>query len=79
MIGADIDFNEFLNKYFFNTAFLIDPERYNKMDTEDKLQRVFGSVVDGGKTVGTHDTTNTTRGGDTTKTVKTYKTDESIR
>ena len=39
MMGADIDFNEFLNRYFFNTAFLIDEERYNKMDTEDKLQR----------------------------------------
>ena len=46
---------------------------------EDKLQRVFGSVVDGGKTVGTHDTTTTTRGSDVSKTVKTYKTDETIR
>ena len=46
---------------------------------EDKLQRVFGSVVDGGKTVGTHDTTITTRGSDVSKTVKTYKTDETIR
>jgi len=41
MMGADIDFNEFLNKYFFNTAFLIDSDRYNGMDTEDKRQRGF--------------------------------------
>ena len=46
---------------------------------ESLVQRIFGSVVDGGKTVGTHGTTNTTRGGDTTKTVKTYKTDDTIR
>ena len=38
---TDIDFNDFLDKYFFNTAFLIDSERYNNMDTEDKQQRVF--------------------------------------
>lgn len=41
MMGADIDFNEFLNKYFFNTAFLINSDRYNEMDTEDKQQRGF--------------------------------------
>ena len=41
MMGANINFNDFLNKYFFNTAFLIDSERYNSMDTEDKRQRGF--------------------------------------
>jgi len=41
LMGADIDFNEFLEKYFFNTAFLIDSDRYNSMDTEDKQQRGF--------------------------------------
>ena len=38
MRGADIDFNELLNKYFFNTAFLINLERYNEMERQDKLQ-----------------------------------------
>ena len=39
MMGDVIDFNEFLNKYFFNTAFLISQDRYNDMDSEDKRQR----------------------------------------
>ena len=38
MMGTDIDFNEFLNKYFLNTAFLINLERYNEMGRQDKLQ-----------------------------------------
>ena len=38
MMGTDIDFNEFLNKYFLNTAFLINLERYNQMGRQDKLQ-----------------------------------------
>ena len=38
MMGTDIDFNEFLNKYFLNTAFLINLERYNEMGQQDKLQ-----------------------------------------
>jgi hypothetical protein len=46
---------------------------------ESTVQRVFGAIVDGGKTVSTHDRTGTTRGGDTSKTVKTYKTDKTIR
>ena len=37
MMGTDIDFNEFLNKYFLNTAFLINLERYNEMERQDKL------------------------------------------
>jgi hypothetical protein len=46
---------------------------------ESAIQKVFGAVVDGGKTVSTHDRTRTTRGGDTSKTVKTYKTDNTTR
>ena len=38
MIGADIDFDEFLNRYFFNTAFLINLERYNDMERQEKKQ-----------------------------------------
>ena len=46
---------------------------------ESKFSQIYGAIVDGGKTVGTHDTTNTTRGSDVSKTVKTYKTDKTIR
>jgi molybdenum-dependent DNA-binding transcriptional regulator ModE len=46
---------------------------------ESISQRIFGTTVDGGKTVGTHDTTTTTRGADVSKTVKTYKTDKTSR
>ena len=41
MMGTDIDFNEFLDKYFFDTAFLINSDRYNSMNTEDKKQLGF--------------------------------------
>jgi len=41
MMGTDIDFNEFLNNYFFDTAFLIDSDRYNSMNSEDKHQLGF--------------------------------------
>ena len=41
MMGTDIDFNKFLDDYFFNTAFLIDSDRYNSMNMEDKRQRGF--------------------------------------
>ena len=46
---------------------------------ESIIEKIFGATVEGGKTVGTHDTTNTTRGSDVSKTVKTYKTDNTIR
>ncbi|SVE44428.1 uncharacterized protein METZ01_LOCUS497282, partial [marine metagenome] len=29
MMGANINFNQFLDEYFFDTAFLIDSDRYN--------------------------------------------------
>ncbi|KMP11592.1 hypothetical protein UZ36_03850 [Candidatus Nitromaritima sp. SCGC AAA799-C22] len=41
LMGADIDFDDFLNEYIFNTAFLIDPDRFNNMDAKDKRQRGF--------------------------------------
>ena len=41
MMGTDIDFNKFLDNYFFNTAFLINSDRYNNMNAEDKRQSEF--------------------------------------
>jgi len=41
LMGADIDFNDFLNKYFFDTAFLIDPDRYNEMTKTSKQESGF--------------------------------------
>ncbi len=40
--GNSINFNQFLNEYFFNTAFLIATERYNKMTLQEK--RLLGKV-----------------------------------
>jgi hypothetical protein len=34
--GAAIDFDMFLESYFFGTAFLMDAERFNNMDSEEK-------------------------------------------
>ena len=34
--GAAIDFDVFLENYFFGTAFLMDAERFNNMDSEEK-------------------------------------------
>ncbi|GJL80122.1 MAG: hypothetical protein NPINA01_31110 [Nitrospinaceae bacterium] len=39
--GEPIDFNDFLEYYFTNTAFLIDPDRFNNMDSEEKKIRGF--------------------------------------
>lgn len=36
--GQPINFNQFLNEYFFHTAFLIDPGRFNSMSTKDRLR-----------------------------------------
>jgi len=38
MAGQALDFNRFLLEYFFNTTFLIAPERYNKMTPLEKKQ-----------------------------------------
>ncbi|MBT5469457.1 MAG: hypothetical protein HOK41_02535 [Nitrospina sp.] len=34
--GSAIDFDAFLDNYFFGTAFLMDPDRFNNMDPEEK-------------------------------------------
>ncbi|MBC8285011.1 MAG: hypothetical protein H8E32_14445 [Nitrospinae bacterium] len=34
--GAAIDFDVFLENYFFGTAFLMDEDRFNNMDSEEK-------------------------------------------
>ena len=34
--GSDIDFERFLENYFFGTAFLMDPDRFNNMSPEEK-------------------------------------------
>ncbi len=36
MAGNAIDFNKFLNEYFFNTAFLIHTDRFNNMLPQEK-------------------------------------------
>lgn len=38
MEGRALDFNRFLLEYFFNTTFLIAPERFNQMDREERKQ-----------------------------------------
>jgi hypothetical protein len=38
MEGQALDFNRFLLEYFFNTTFLIAPERFNRMSPEEKKQ-----------------------------------------
>jgi hypothetical protein len=39
--GEPIDFDQFLETYFLNTAFLMDPERFNSMDSQEKEDRGF--------------------------------------
>ncbi len=36
--GQPINFNQFLNEYFFHTAFLIDPGRFSKMSAKERLR-----------------------------------------
>ena len=38
MEGHALDFNRFLLEYFFNTTFLIAPERFNQMNSEERKQ-----------------------------------------
>lgn len=38
MEGQAINFNQFLNEYFFHTAFLIDPGRYRKLSPKERLR-----------------------------------------
>ena len=39
--GEPIDFDEFLENHFMNTAFLMDPDRFNSLDSEEKEERGF--------------------------------------
>lgn len=41
LCGQSIDFNAFLEEYFFNTAFLIDPDRFNNMSSKEKEDMGF--------------------------------------
>jgi hypothetical protein len=34
--GDPIDLNDFMENYFLDTSFLIDPDRFNKMDSNEK-------------------------------------------
>jgi hypothetical protein len=34
--GDSIDLNDFLDNYFIDTSFLIDPDRFNNMDSQEK-------------------------------------------
>ncbi len=34
--GETMDFDQFLDNYFFGTAFLMDPDRFNNMPPEEK-------------------------------------------
>lgn len=34
--GDAIDLNDFMENYFLDTSFLIDPDRFNKMDADEK-------------------------------------------
>ena len=38
MEGQALNFNRFLLEYFFNTTFLIAPERFNQMNSEERKQ-----------------------------------------
>ena len=36
LCGDPIDLNDFMENYFLDTSFLIDPDRFNKMDSNEK-------------------------------------------
>ncbi len=38
MQGRPINFNQFLNEYFFHTVFLIDPRRFNSLSRKEQLR-----------------------------------------
>ena len=48
--GEPIDFEAFLDEYFSNTAFLMDPDRFNSLTAEEKQKRgltencLFGTI-----------------------------------
>ena len=39
--GADIDFENFLLEYFYNTTFLMDQDRFNDLTANDKTSKMF--------------------------------------
>lgn len=51
MLGQSIDFNQFLNEYFFSTTFLVAAGRFNRMTPQEKSQlgkldhAYFGAVL----------------------------------
>ena len=51
MLGQPIDFNQFLNEYFFSTSFLVAAGRFNRMTPQEKIQlgkldhAYFGAVL----------------------------------
>ena len=51
MLGQPINFNQFLNEYFFSTSFLVAAERFNRMTPQEKNQlgkldhAYFGAVL----------------------------------
>jgi hypothetical protein len=36
LLGDPINLNDFMENYFLDTSFLIDPERFNKLDSKEK-------------------------------------------
>ena len=59
--GGDINFDHFLDNYFFGTAFLMDAERFNNMASEEKknleltdpcLFGVINQLIPAGEEVG---------------------------
>lgn len=34
--GKSIDLNDFMDNYFLDTSFLIDPDRFNNMNAQEK-------------------------------------------
>ena len=51
MLAQPIDFNQFLNEYFFSTTFLVAVERFNRMTPQEKSQlgkldhAYFGAIL----------------------------------
>jgi len=51
MLAQPIDFNQFLNEYFFSTTFLVAAERFNRMTPREKSQlgkldhAYFGAIL----------------------------------
>ncbi|MFQ5483451.1 MAG: hypothetical protein ACE5ER_11920, partial [Nitrospinaceae bacterium] len=44
MKGQPINFNQFLNEYFFHTAFLIDPKRFQRLQPGERRRLGYGDT-----------------------------------